>query len=233
MVLRVEFLMDGVPIAVDRDQPYESDWQTREKGRHVATARVHDSKDNVALSAPVTLFVGIRALERYIGSSADDVEELTDGFLYATSTDLDLITDRRQGDQVVGLRFTDIRIPKGAEIRKAYLQFTVDEVSTERADLTIHAELAGNAAPFTELDVSSRRISVAVAWSPGPWDTVGESSREQQTPDLSALIQEVAARPDWTEGNAVVFVISGSGRRVAVSYDGSRESMPRLYIERP
>ena len=235
-VLRVEFLMNGVPTVVDTKPPYESNWHATEKGRYVATARVHDSEDNVALSAPKTVFVGRRALERYIAGSTDDVEELADGSLYRTSSDLDLTTDRRRGDQIVGLRFADIRIPRGVEIKTAYLQFTADEVSKERTDLTIHAELASNAGAFTEvrLNVSSRkRASVSLSWSPEPWEMVGESSRKQRTPDLSALIQEVIAQQDWKEGNAMVFVISGSGRRVAVSYEGGRERMPRLYIERP
>ncbi len=42
------------------------------------------------------------------------------------------------------------------------------------------------------------------------------------------------AQPDWQEGNAVVLIMSGSGERGAMSYDGTdgfRQYAPMLYIE--
>ena len=59
------------------------------------------------------------------------------------------------------------------------------------------------------------------------------------SPNLAALIQEVVHRPDWREGNALVLLISGSGRREAVAYGGGPSVFapvdawvaPRLYIE--
>jgi len=189
----------------------------------------------VTLSKPVAVFAGIRALERSIAQPADDAEELLDGSMYLNSSDVELIKDSRSGEQIVGLRFLNIRILKGTQIRKAYLQFKVDEVSTEQTDLIIQAELAGDAVAFTNVrqNISSRkRTSASVNWSPEPWNTVGERSERQRMPDLSALIQEVVSLPDWQAGNAVVFIISGSGRRVAESYDGDPQGAPRLYIER-
>ena len=59
----------------------------------------------------------------------------------------------------------------------------------------------------------------------------GERSERQRTADLSALIQEVIALPDWQAGNALVFIISGSGERDAESYDGDPTAAPRLYVE--
>ena len=60
----------------------------------------------------------------------------------------------------------------------------------------------------------------------------GERSEKQRTPSLSSLIQEVVAQPDWQEGNAVAFIITGSGKRVAESYDRyNKDGAPTLYIE--
>ena len=233
-VLRVEFLVDGLPIAIDTDYPFEFNFRDAALGRHVVTARVHDTKGNTALSPTVTVFVGKLALERSIARSDDDAEELAGGSMDLTSSDLELITDSRAGDQIVGLRFTAVRLPKGVEIKEAYLQFTADEVSQEQTELTIHAELAGDSAAFTDArdDISSRkRTSSLLKWSPDPWDTVGERSVRQRTPILSALIQEVIAQPHWQAGNALVFIISGSGRRVAESYDGDRTGVTLLYVE--
>src|SRR6185503_13601444 len=41
----------------------------------------------------------------------------------------------------------------------------------------------------------------------------------QRTPDLSALVREVIARPGWISGNAMAFIISGTGHRTAEAAD--------------
>ncbi len=68
-------------------------------------------------------------------------------------------------------------------------------------------------------------------WSPEPWTVEHERSEKQRTPDLSSLIQEVVAQPDWQEGNTLVLIITGSGGRDAVSFDGGRRDAPLLQIE--
>lgn len=229
-VRRVEFLVDGVLVATDSEPPYEFNWHEAETGRHVATARVHDSEGNVALSAPVTVFVGIPALERAIAQSEDDAEEQADGSMDLNSSDLDL------GEELVGLRFAEVPVPRGAEIRRAYIQLSAEEFDDDATEYWIHAELAGNAAAFAQvrLNISSRKRTLAsVKWSPEPWNTAGERSEPQQTPDLSVLIHEVIAQPDWQAGNAMVFIITGSGERDAESYDGDSRATPRLYVEYP
>ena len=230
---RVEFLMDGQAIGEDPDQPFEFTVNGAEKGRHVFTARVHDSKGNESLATPRIVFVGIPALERFIAQASDDMEEWPDGSMDRNSSDLELI-EEPGGEQVVAMRFTEIRIVRDTEIREAYLQFTVDEVSAEQTDLIIQVEQVGDAAPLTEIrgNLSSRqRSSASVRWLPEPWDVAGESGLAERTPNLSGLIEEVVNRPDWREGNAIVFLISGSGKRVAESYEGGgRERAPRLHI---
>ena len=234
-VRRVEFLIDGAPVGDDTDPPYQFHWKTAEQGRYWAAAKVYDSVGGTERSLPVEVFVGIRAIKRFVARSEDDAEEFGDGQMYLGSSDLELINDN--GDQIVGMRFDEIRIPKGTLIKKATLQFTTDEISTEHVDLIIHAELAANAQPFAAIEhniTSRRKTTSSVKWSPEPWNTVGERAEKQQTPDLSALIREVLAQPDWQEGNALVLIISGSGKRVAMSYDGVdafQQYAPMLYIE--
>ncbi len=55
--------------------------------------------------------------------------------MYRTSSDLELVFDT--SNQVVGMRFVNLTIPKGATIVNAYLQFKVDETSSETTSLTI------------------------------------------------------------------------------------------------
>ncbi len=52
---------------------------------------------------------------------------------------------------------------------------------------------------------------------PPDWTKVGDSGIDQQTADISAVIQEIVDQSGWTQGNALVLNISGSGIRTAVS----------------
>ncbi len=173
-------------------------------------------------------------VERRISSGLDDVEEnASTGGINATSTDLELAVDNTT-TQVVGMRFSAVGIPNGAVITRAHVQFQVDEVSIGDANLVIQAELAGDAAPFTTAtgDVSGRARSVAsVAWTPPPWPTVDDAGPDQRTPDLTALLQEVVDEPGWASGHAVVLIVSGTGARVAESFDGVATAAPLLHVE--
>ena len=196
-VERVEFLVDGAVVGVDREAPYEVTWTAGGSGRHLVRAIVHDSLGKVARSAPVTAFVGIRALA---ARSEDAAEELPNGLMVLDSFELGLGRRAKQwrrlryGDiqiQVVGLRFADIRIPRGTPIQEAYLQFTATGPSrTEPTDLTLHAELVGDAEAFTEVrqNISLRtRTSASVSWSPEPWDVAGERSVRQREGDRNLV----------------------------------------------
>ena len=237
---RVEFLVDGSSVATDAQPPFEGVWKGATKGHHVITARVFDGAGRQYDSPSVSVFVGIRGLQRSIESSDDDAEEFGDGQMYLDSSDLELTTPDRADqaetkgdnlDQVVAMRFADIPLPKAAQIKKAYLQFTVDEVDTEQTNLVVHAELAGNAEPFDGVDrniTSRRKTTASVKWSPEPWEIQGQRSEKQRTSDLCSLIQEVVAQGDWRAGNTLVFIISGSGKRVAESFDGDPSAAPML-----
>ena len=173
---------------------------------------------------------------RFPCRSSDDAEEDGKGQMYLYGSNLKLIHDNKRGDQVVGIRFPDIPVPQAARIKRAYLQLTgyPEDPGSEKTDLVAHAELAANAKPFAEPkhNITSRRKTAAsVKWSPEPWSVGGERSEKQRTPDLSSVIQEVVNQPDWQEGNAVVLIISGSGRRNAESWDGGWSGEPMLYVE--
>ena len=163
----------------------------------------------------------------------DDAEEKTNtGAIDIGSSDLELI--RESSDQVVGLRFDNVTIPQGAVINAAYIQFTVDEADDEPTTLVFHGELSSNAAPYsaTAFDISQRiRTQDSVVWNNVPaWTTVNEAGPDQQTPDLTLLIQELIDQNDWEAGNAMAFTISGSGRRTAIAQNKGEPSPPTLVI---
>ena len=180
-------------------------------------------------------------IETRIAAGDDDVEENgKNGNMYLNSSDLELVYDRSYtGNQLIGLRFTNIFLPPGAEIVNAYVQFTTDEVRNKSGNMLIKAEATGNSAPYInqKYNLSSRpRTQASVAWTPPNWNMVGESGEDQRTENIAPIIQELVDRADWTGGDiqtggvAITIMIEGNSRRVAESYNGSPQSAPLLYI---
>jgi len=159
-----------------------------------------------------------------ISNNLDDAEESDVGSMYRTSSDIELINDnaQNQGDQTVGLRFPNMAIPASAGITNATLQFTVDEVTTGTTDLILECEDVDNSAAFTgnNLNISSRtRTQNQVAWNPAPWTTVDDQGANQLSPNLKTIVQEVVNRAGYSSSSAISFIITGSGKRTAYSYD--------------
>ena len=172
-------------------------------------------------------------LSRQIAISNDDAEEGSDGRVYLSSTDLELVSDTELGyiEQTVGMRLSNISIPQGANILDAYLEFTVDEVSTDPSSLQFVGEAADNASTYSSAaaNISSRPTTTAqVAWNTVPeWSTVGA---KQKSPNLAPIIQEIVNRGGWQSGNALALMVTGTGRRTAESYNGSASDAPKLVV---
>jgi len=172
-----------------------------------------------------------------ISEGSDDAEEyLNNNNISLFSDDLELVNDAVRGDQLIGLRFTEIQVPQGAIITEAYIQFTTDEISSSATSLTIAAQDITDAEEFENINsnISARTktpSSLDVAWSPPAWENIGENGADQQTPDLKNIVQYLIDKPDYSKGNAIAFILSGTGRRTAESYDGSAMDAPVLCIE--
>jgi PKD repeat protein len=170
-----------------------------------------------------------------VADGIDDAEESDSGSMYLTSTDLELVYAYDwPGNQTVGIRFNGVDIPPGATIIKSYLQFQADETSAEETLLKIAGENSDNASPFNNFswDISSRERTMAeVWWSPEPWTIVGEAGVNQRTPEISSIISEIVNLPGWSAGNALAFIITGTGYRVAESYDGNQNGAPLMHVE--
>ena len=166
-----------------------------------------------------------------IATGSDDAEESATGAVQTGSSDLELVFDGN--DQLVGLRFTGVTVPRGATVSSAHVQFRTDEVTTAAASLTIQGQAADNAVTFSSSGkVSTRtRTTSAVAWAPPAWSTVGEIGTAQQTPNLASIIQEIINRPGWTSGNAMALIITGTGVRTAEAFEGIPSAAPMLTIE--
>ena len=170
-----------------------------------------------------------QVMTRRVSNGNDDVEESSSGAVNNSSSDLELVRDG--SNQTIGIRFQDIQIPKDAEILSAVLNFEIDEQYSESTSLTIRGEAHDDAVAYNTADsgnVSNRSTTAAsVAWNSLPNLSV---NTKLTSPDLSAIISEITSRSGWIAGNAMSFVITGSGRRTVESYNGEAGAAPQLVV---
>ena len=167
-----------------------------------------------------------------IASSSDDAEESEDGTEVDNgSSDLELVYDGN--NQTVGIRFIDVAIPSDANIDSVYIQFIADGDYDETTNLLIKGENVESSLTFEEIanNISSRQTtSSQVNWNNIlPWTDL-EAGELQQTPDLTSIVSEIITSNNWQEGNPITFIITGSGKRKAFSYDGSASFAAELHI---
>lgn len=233
----VQFELDGANLgSPDTTAPYSISWNTTTtaNGVHTLTAVATDEAGNWTRSDPVSVTVNNPVNIRVSGNS-DDAEERTDTHaVKLNSADLELTLDTV--NQVVGIRFNAVAIPKGAIIKNAYIQFNADETSSKATALQIFGQAADNPSTFTTAagNISSRaKTGASVSWSPAAWTSVGAAGIDQRTPNLEAVIQEIVDRTGWTSGNSLVLFITGDGKgeRVAEAFDGIPSAAPLLHIE--
>ena len=169
-----------------------------------------------------------------IAAGSDDVEERSDGDMKRGQNRLEIINDGGNGDQTIGLRFLDLNIPQGATITSASIQFTAaTDDNQDPCQLNIYGEATDDAAGFLNQDynLSSRSLTTAsVAWSPATWSASGQAGNDQQTADISTVIQEIVNRAGYTDNSAIALIINGSGRREAIAYNDDPNQAAELCV---
>jgi outer membrane protein assembly factor BamB len=169
-----------------------------------------------------------RTLSLRVAGGPDDAEE-TNGKIYATSSDLELTRDGKN-EQLIAIRLHNVPIEPTDEILAAHLRFTVKSPSKETTKLRIRAEAADHAAPLQSGLAKRPATSHAVAWAPSAWNKRGDDGKDQTSPDLADVVREVVTRPGWRPGNAMVFLIDGTGHRCAWSANGKADAAPVLEL---
>lgn len=226
----------GGPAPATFDDPSAVDTTARFPQAGTYTLRL-SATDGAGLSAAddvvVTVYPGgTTVLSVPITAGSDDGEERDGGAVSRSSKNLELVTDA--APQVVGLRFPGVAVPRGATVTSAHVQFTASAATAGTAPLEVRVQLSGDAPPIsgTAYNLSSRLASSSapVAWTPVPWSTVGAAGPDQRTPGLAAGLQQVVARGDWGSGNAVLVLVTGSGRRTAYAWDGNPAAAPVLHV---
>ncbi len=181
----------------------------------------------------------ITTVESIVASSSDDAEQIVStGVVNLTSSTLDVI---RTGstDQVVGVRFQNVVVPRGVKITGAFVIFTANGTNnTAATPITIKAQNSSSPATFTATptpssDVSNRTtganaVGTSVSWTPSGW-TSGE---RETTADLSPIVQQLVNRSDWCGGSPMLFTFSGTNvTRRASSFDSSATNAPILVVQ--
>jgi len=156
------------------------------------------------------------AIEIPVAVDSDDAEEAPDGDIDLTSSDMEFMYDNDvtnpDDEQVVGIRFVDVQIPKGENILSAVVRFDADDVDDAEhvgeAYVIIEGELSPNPVTFEDVanNISARpRTAAQVAWGPEHWS---EQHAKYFTPDIAGIIQEIVNQEDWAAGNALVLIFS-------------------------
>lgn len=111
-----------------------------------------------------------------------------------------------------GFRFTNITIPQGTEILDAYIEYTADGPGTAELVIEFYGESSGDAQTFSYVSRPEDRslTSASVTWSV-PGTDLWELGQIRDSPDLSAIIQEIVNRPDWNSGNAIAIIAEDAG----------------------
>ncbi|MHC4324687.1 MAG: LamG-like jellyroll fold domain-containing protein, partial [Planctomycetota bacterium] len=185
-------------------------------------------------------------IEHQINWTSDDIEEeISDGDMVGMGdSDLEMPyqDEGKVGEQIVGIRFEDIDVPKGSTISEAWVQFDVDETKdgTLPVSLIIEGELSPDAVTFSEVDfnISNRlRTTAQAVWVPEDWTA---THQKDNTSNIASIIQEIIDQKDWAIGNALVLIISNDpdnpsiGTRCAESWNGAGSNpgqIPLLHIE--
>jgi hypothetical protein len=176
----------------------------------------------LALLTAFALMLALAGTNTLFGAVVVDIpsgegieEELSTGNMDAGSSDLELVYESEgpppSDQQLVGLRFLNVKVPKGATITNAWVQFTADDQKLTGAvvNLAIWGKLEANPGAFTAARSisSAQRTSVHVKWSNIPNWTTSARGPDQRTPNLSPVVQELVNQSGWVAGNALALII--------------------------
>ncbi|MEV6286309.1 PKD domain-containing protein [Kribbella sp. NPDC051770] len=194
-------------------------------GTYVVRASGSDSALTGSDDVRVTVVAAGGALPLDVSAvrAFDDVEQKPTGFADWASSTLNL-PNAGATAQTIGLRFDDVDVPDGATITEAWIQFTSSGSNSGATSMQVAGIAENDTALFTvqPTTVSARpKTQARATWAPPAWSGSGQSGAAQRTSDLRTLVQEVLNRPGWNQGNAVGFVLTGTGERRAASTDGS------------
>jgi len=140
-------------------------------------------------------------------------------------------------DLMLGIRFQDIRIPKGATVTSASLEFTPTASRSGAVTWTIKGHNSSNSSLIitSPNNLGARAQTTATAtWDVPDWtaeDPIATTDTSS-TNTLKGVIQEIVNRSTWCGGNSLTLLITApagtTNERLAYSYEGSPSKAPKL-----
>ena len=159
-----------------------------------------------------------------------------------TSSDLELTQE--SDNQVIGLRFTNVNVPRGATITSAELEFEIDEEHSDVTNLVIYGDASDNSAALSNSNgnITDRpATSMTVAWT-NVFPAVQNAKISNNA--IAPIIQEIVCRGagvvvgtcpaavagNWTSGNDLMLMVFGTGKRETESFNGEPANAPVLRV---
>ncbi len=171
----------------------QTDWTTEPSNRFYDTLNTSQIEQNFIIQSQ------IKTVSYNIKNSLDDGYTRGDMWLDYRMDEYNLWVGSGGSDDppyiMSGMRFIDVNIPKGANIRSSFLNlWSVDDTSSNIYG-TIAADDSDNAVDFMAYHMGYRDITTAqVNWDLiGPWEELNWHS----SPDIASVVQEVINREGW------------------------------------
>lgn len=184
---------------------------------------------------PVFIDTDIDPQPAQVGASNDDASERdSDGNILLTWANI--VLGAFQGYYYSGMRFSSVTIPSGATIDVAYLTWRSSSSESGSFENDLYGEDGASPGVFTSAtnDITNRTRTTAVVQCDsgdlGTWNTV----TDYDSPSIVSIITELVGDYDYSSGAPMVILSiwqSGSGRRLAFSYDGDTALATKLHIE--
>lgn len=184
---------------------------------------------------PSGLAVGVTAgaatvwnhrIEKAVAAGIDDaLEAVADGAMSLTNTNITV-----NSAFLSGMIFRDILIPPEAAVSESYLRLHPAADYGDSPGLTINGEIDPADFTTTTSDLSDRTTTTeGVDWTASD---IGYSNY-RNSPDISAVLEEIFDDPAWAAGDDVGFILTDNGTGGALfahSWNYSSGTLPPLLV---
>ena len=133
-----------------------------------------------------------------------------------------------------GVRFNNISIPQGAKIKDAFVQlYAIGGPGLNYPNCNIYCDNADNASNFTDtigvLNISYRNYTTNYV----VWNATIEYNRWINTTSITAVVQEIINRENWSSGNSIaVLFVSNGFRYYSATFKNYESGYPaKLYVK--
>ena len=165
-----------------------------------------------------------------VSSIEDNAYEDENGLVVMDTQALPVtLYDGDQQSRITGIRFPDLRIPQGATIEDARIDFT-SLTASNQSTISFRVEDTANSEPFEAVadNISNRNWwSNQIDWASQPWP----AGAPVESNNLQSLVQRVVQKTNWCGGNALGISVTGDNADfLAAGYDPGSNQGPVLRV---